>query len=103
MSRAAAPVSFVTSRRPQLRLPADGRERERDRHRAEPEREGADVEPGVAAEAVEDPAAGERTERHAEARHHGRRAQYRAHDLLREVFARKDSIERHHAAVSEAE
>ena len=33
------------------------REEERDRHGAEAEREGADVEPGVLAEGVEDPAA----------------------------------------------
>ena len=35
------------------------REEERDPHRAESKREGADVEPGVATEGVEDPAAAE--------------------------------------------
>src|SRR6267154_2318750 len=83
--------------------PAKGRKSKRDADGADSYRERTDVKPGVGAEAVEDPAAHRGTERHSEAGHHGRGAEHRAEDALPEVFARKDRVERHHAAVGEAE
>src|SRR5215467_374107 len=79
------------------------RERERDGHGAEADRARVDVHPGVLAEGVEDPAADRRTGRHAEAGHHRGGAEHPAEDLLPEVLAREQRVERHHAAVGEAE
>src|SRR5215467_9694031 len=78
------------------------RERERDRHGAEADRARVDVHPSVAAEAVEDPSADRRAGSHAEAGDHGGGAEHRAEDLLPEVLAREDGVERHHAPVGEA-
>src|SRR5436305_1985840 len=79
------------------------RERERDRRGAKTDRGRAEVHPRIPAEAVEDPAADDRPERHPEAGHHGGGAEHRAEDALAEVLARKHRIERHDAAVGEAE
>src|SRR5688572_13053137 len=96
-------LNVSQSRRVKLRTARKRWERERDGDRPHAERERADVEPSVAAEAVEDPAAAERSERHAKRRDHGGRAEQRAEDALPEVFAREHRIERHHAAIGEAE
>src|SRR5690606_37494581 len=59
--------------------------------------------PAVALERVEDPSADDGANRHAEAREHRRRAEHRAHDALAEVLAGEDRVQRHHAAVRQAE
>src|SRR5258706_8091887 len=89
---------------PQIDIrPAKRGKSKRDADGADSYRERTDVKPGVAAEAVEDPAAHRGTERHSETGHHGGGAEHRAEDALPEVFARKNRVERHHAAVGEAE
>src|SRR5207245_5838169 len=102
---AAAPDGSERHARP--RQPGDERvgraERERDGHGAEADPERADVEPDVAAERVVQPAAGPRPEGHAQGGHEGDRAEDGPHDPLAEVLAHEARVERHQAAIGEAE
>src|SRR5688500_9801723 len=79
------------------------REGEGDRHCCQSDAERTDVEPAVTARVIEDPAAYGRAERHAQTRDHGCRAEHGAHDAHRKILARDHRIERHHAAIGEAE
>src|SRR3989454_7511558 len=78
-------------------------EAEGDGHGPEADPERADVEPEVAAERVVQPAACPRPEGHAQGGHEGDRAEDGPHDPLAEVLAHEDRVERHHAAIGEAE
>src|SRR5437899_6144571 len=78
-------------------------EAEGDGHGPEADPERADVEPEVAAERVVQPAAGPRPEGHAQGGHESNSAEDGPHDPLAEVLAHEDRVERHHAAIGEAE